>query len=182
MSRVGKDPVQILSGVTLNISGNTISAKGPKGSLSRSFSELISFSLEGNQVIVKPAGDMKASELPNKVRAMWGLTRKLIYNMVQGVSVGYSKSLEVNGTGYKANVADGLLQMSLGYSHDVLFAIPQDIDIKCDKNIITVSGFDKEKVGQIAAEIRSKRPPEPYKGKGIKYVGENIRRKVAKKK
>jgi large subunit ribosomal protein L6 len=182
MSRIGKVPVTIPSGVEAKVSANHLSVKGPKGVLSRDFSNLIKLSLDNNNIFVTPAVDVKPSETSKDVRAMWGLTRQLVQNMLEGVSKGFSKTLIITGSGYKAGIIGGMLQMSLGYSHDIVIAVPQSIDIKCDKNTVTVSGYDKEQVGLFAAQIRSKRPTEPYKGKGIEYEGVVIIKKASKKK
>lgn len=182
MSRIGKVPVSLPAGVEVTVNGNSISVKGPKGTLARDYSSLVKISQEGNSVAVKPAMDVKPSQVTKEVRAMWGLTRQLVNNMVEGVSKGFSKSLVITGSGYRASISGNMLQMSLGYSHDIMMAIPKELEVKCDKNIISVSGNDKELVGLMAAKIRSKRPTEPYKGKGIEYEGVVIIKKASKKK
>ena len=177
MSRVGKNPVKVPSGVTVAISGQEVSAKGKLGQLNMVFNKDVAVSLDGDQVWVKPRDESK------RARMMWGTARNMINNMVRGVSTGYSVNLEINGVGYRAAVQGKKLSMQLGYSHDVDYPIPEGITIKCDKpTAITISGADRQKVGQVAAEIRSYRKPEPYKGKGIKYDTETILRKEGKKK
>ena len=177
MSRVGKNPVDIPSGVELAISGRVVTAKGKLGEMSYELTDAVSATLEDNRVVVQPADDSKAA------RAMWGTTRARLQNMVTGVSEGFSKELEIAGVGYRAAVQGQTLNLQLGFSHDINFPIPEGISIKCEKpTSISISGADKQRVGQVAAEIRSYRKPEPYKGKGIKYVGEVILRKEGKKK
>lgn len=177
MSRVGKNPVTVPSGVTLAVEGRKVKAKGKLGELSLALGALVEARVEGGKFWVKPVNETK------QARMMWGTTRSLVRNMVQGVSQGYSKSLEINGVGYRAAVQGKTLQLQLGFSHDVNFPIPEGITVKCDKpTSITISGADKQRVGQVAAEIRAFRRPEPYKGKGIKYDAETILRKEGKKK
>jgi large subunit ribosomal protein L6 len=177
MSRVGKNPVPVPSGVTLAVDGGKIKAKGKLGELSLPLSKLVEAKIDGGKFWVKPANESK------QARMMWGTTRVLVRNMVRGVAQGYTKNLEINGVGFRAAVQGKSLQLQLGYSHDVNFPIPEGITIKCDKpTSITISGADKQRVGQVAAEIRSYREPEPYKGKGIKYDTETILRKEGKKK
>ncbi len=177
MSRIGKKPVLLPTGVTATVKNGEVKVKGPKGELSLRLVEGVEASVEKEGVVVKPR------DLTDKSRAMWGLQRTLVNNLVQGVSKGYAQQLEIAGVGFRAAVQGKNLQLQLGYSHDVVYPIPTGIDIKCDKpTLILVSGFDKQKVGQVAAEIRSFRKPEPYKGKGIKYAEEKIRRKEGKKK
>ena len=177
MSRVGKNPVAVPSGVTVSLAQGEIKAKGKLGELAMRLSGDVEVKLEDNKVWVKPVRETK------QARMMWGTTRNLVRSMLTGVSQGYSKSLEISGVGYRAAVQGKTLQLQLGYSHDVNFPIPDDVTIKCDKpTSITITGRDKQRVGQIAAEIRSYREPEPYKGKGIKYADETIRRKEGKKK
>ena len=175
MSRIGKMPVPVPGGVTVNIDGSTVSVKGPKGELSRKFPEVISFSMEDNKVVAARAGE----EAHHK--ALHGLSRALVANMVEGVTKGYSKQLEITGVGYKAEPKPYGLLLSLGYSHTIEFKAPKGITLRAPQPTqVVIEGADKEIVGQVAAEIRSLRKPEPYKGKGIKYVGEKIRRKAGK--
>ena len=175
MSRIGKLPVAIPAGVEVKLEeGNVITVKGPKGTLNRKLVDDLDIKVEGSEVIVTRPSDLK------RYKSLHGLTRTLIFNMVEGVTNGYTKELEINGVGYRAAKAGKKLTLTLGYSHPVEMEDPEGIETKVDGNKITVSGIDKEKVGQFAAEIRTKRPPEPYKGKGIKYTTETIRRKVGK--
>ncbi|OYU36015.1 50S ribosomal protein L6 [Novosphingobium sp. PASSN1] len=177
MSRIGKKPVTIPSGVTADIANGVITVKGPKGTLTLNMREEISYTVDGNAIIVKPANDTKAA------RAFWGMQRTLVDNLVVGVTEGYTKTLNITGVGYRANSQGSNLKLQLGYSHDVDFTIPEGIEIKTpDNTTVLISGIDKQKVGQVAAEIRRWRKPEPYKGKGIKYAGEFIFRKEGKKK
>ena len=177
MSRIGKKPVEIPSGVTASVADGVVSMKGPKGTLSMQMLDEISYELEDNMLSVKPANDTK------RARAFWGMQRTQVQNLVTGVTEGFSKVLEITGVGYRANVQGKTLKLQLGYSHDVDFAIPEGIEIKTpDQTTVEISGSDKQKVGQVAAEIRRWRKPEPYKGKGIKYRGEYIFRKEGKKK
>ena len=174
MSRIGRMPIAIPSGVTVEVAeNNKVTVKGPKGTLERVLPEAMDIKVDGEEVVVSRPNDLK------KNKALHGLTRTLIYNMVVGVTEGYEKKLEVNGVGYRAQKQGKKLVLSLGYSHPVEMEDPEGIETVLDgQNIIIVKGIDKEKVGQYAAEIRSKREPEPYKGKGIKYDTEVIRRKV----
>ena len=175
MSRIGKLPVAIPAGVEVKLEeGNVITVKGPKGTLTRKLVDDLDIKVEGSEVIVTRPSDLK------RYKSLHGLTRTLIFNMVEGVTNGYTKELEINGVGYRAAKAGKKLTLTLGYSHPVEMEDPEGIETKVDGNKITVSGIDKEKVGQFAAEIRTKRPPEPYKGKGIKYTTETLRRKVGK--
>ena len=176
MSRIGRMPIAIPSGVTVEVAeNNKVTVKGPKGTLERVLPEAMDIKVDGEEVVVSRPNDLK------KNKALHCLTRTLIYNMVIGVTEGYEKKLEVNGVGYRAQKQGKKLVLSLGYSHPVEMEDPEGIETVLDgQNIIIVKGIDKEKVGQYAAEIRSKREPEPYKGKGIKYDTEVIRRKVGK--
>jgi large subunit ribosomal protein L6 len=177
MSRVGKYPVELPSGVQVAIASGILTARGKLGELKLALTDLVDTKVEDNKVSIEPrTGDQKA-------RMMWGTTRALIANMVKGVSTGYVKSLEITGTGYRAAVSGPNLEMNLGFSHPVVYPIPSGIKISCDRpTSIKVEGIDKRLVGQVAAEIRSFRPPEPYKGKGARYTDETIRRKEGKKK
>lgn len=178
MSRIGKKPILIPEGVTVKIDGRRVSVKGPKGELSKEFRPEVEIKMEDNQVLVSPK---KGFESIKKTKAFWGLTRKLIANMVEGVTSGFEKKLEINGIGYKAEVKEKELILSVGFSHLVKMIIPEGLTVSVEKNIVIISGMNKEDVGQFAAVIRKVRPAEPYKGKGIKYFGEVIRRKVGKK-
>jgi large subunit ribosomal protein L6 len=177
MSRVGKHPVHIPSGVEVLFSNQTLTAKGRLGTLSLVVSNEVDASIADGSVTIAPKSDTKRS------RAMWGTTRALVNNMVTGVSTGFSVNLEIAGVGYRAQVQGDILNLQLGYSHDIPFPIPSDVRIVCERpTVITVSGADRQRVGQIAADIRAYRPPEPYKGKGIRYATEIVRRKEGKKK
>lgn len=174
MSRIGKQPIQLPPGVTITIDENAITVNGSKGSLSQATLPGITVKQEGDQVLVTRVDD----EAPN--RAKHGLMRSLVDNMVVGVSQGFSKQLELNGVGFRVALAGNGLKMHLGFSHEVNYTLPQGVSAAVDQNIITVSGIDKQQVGQAAAEIRALKKPEPYKGKGLKYVGERIIRKSGK--
>ena len=175
MSRIGRMPIAIPAGVTVTIAeNNKVTVKGPKGTLERVLPAEMDIKQEGSEIVVSRPNDLK------KMRSLHGLTRTLINNMIIGVTHGYEKTLEVNGVGYRAQKQGNKLVLALGYSHPVEMVDPEGIEVKVDGNKISVVGIDKEKVGQYAAEIREKRAPEPYKGKGIKYVDETIRRKVGK--
>ncbi|WP_028263476.1 50S ribosomal protein L6 [Atopobium fossor] len=175
MSRIGKKPVQIPSGVTVTVDGSKVSVKGSKGELERTFSELVNIAQEGEEILVSRVDDSTESN------AQQGLVRTLINNMVIGVSAGFEKQLELTGVGYRAALKGKDLELSLGYSHPVPYPAPEGITFEVPDNThINVKGISKEQVGQVAAEIRAKRAPEPYKGKGIHYVGEHIRRKLGK--
>ncbi len=176
MSRIGKQPVTIPAGVTVTVDAtNFMVVKGPKGELSRKLVEDMNIAIDGDQVVVTRPSDLK------RHKSLHGLTRTLIANMMVGVTEGYAKTLEINGVGYRAAKSGNVLNLTLGYSHPVDMVDPDGITTTVEgQNKIIVSGIDKEKVGQFAAEIRAKRPPEPYKGKGIKYSTETIRRKVGK--
>lgn len=176
MSRIGRMPIAVPAGVTVDIAeNNQVTVKGPKGTLERVLPAEMTITKEGEEITVTRPNDIK------KMKSLHGLTRTLIYNMIVGVTEGYEKKLEVNGVGYRAVKQGKKLVLSLGYSHPVEMEDPEGIEVTVDgQNLIIVKGIDKEKVGQYAAEIREKRAPEPYKGKGIKYVDEVIRRKVGK--
>jgi len=174
MSRVGKLPVTIPSGVTITVDPNEIAVAGPKGTLKQFTMPGVTVKQEENQVIVTRANDEP------KIRAKHGLMRALLNNMVQGVSQGFSKQLEINGVGYRVNLQGTDLKFNLGFSHDVIYKLPQGVTATVEQNKITVSGIDKQQVGQVAAEIRALKKPEPYKGKGIKYADERIIRKSGK--
>lgn len=175
MSRIGKLPITVPQGVTVTINGNAVSAKGPKGELARAIHPEIAISMDGNVITVARPSDEPAH------KALHGLSRTLIANMVEGVSKGYRKELEITGVGFKAEPKPFGLQLALGFSHQIQYKAPAGIKLSAPQPTqVVIEGADKEKVGQVAAEIRSLRPPEPYKGKGIKYVGETIRRKAGK--
>lgn len=175
MSRIGRMPIAIPAGVTVEVAeNNKVTVKGPKGTLERVLPSEMEIKVEGAEVVVSRPNDLK------KMKSLHGLTRTLIHNMVVGVTDGFEKKLEVNGVGYKASKSGKKLTLNLGYSHPVEMEDPEGIETVVEGNNITVKGIDKEKVGQFAAEIRDKRRPEPYKGKGIKYADETIRRKVGK--
>jgi large subunit ribosomal protein L6 len=177
MSRIGKKPVPLPNGVSAVIEGKSVRVKGPKGELSVELADDVEVSLAEEGVVVVPRSGAERG------REMWGLSRTLVNNLVTGVTQGFTQKLEISGVGYRAAVQGKNLQLQLGFSHDVAYAIPTGINIVCEKpTMITVSGIDKQLVGQVAAEIRAWRPPEPYKGKGVKYAGERIRRKEGKKK
>ena len=177
MSRIGKKSVPVPAGVTVNLAGTNVSVKGPKGELSFVLTDQVIAKMDAGAVKVDPKDKSKLA------RSAWGMSRTMIANMVKGVSTGYTKSLEITGVGYRAAVQGKTLQLALGYSHDINYPIPEGIEIKTPKPTeITISGIDKQKVGQVAAEIRDFRGPEPYKGKGVKYPGEYIFRKEGKKK
>ncbi|RMD61281.1 MAG: 50S ribosomal protein L6 [Alphaproteobacteria bacterium] len=177
MSRVGKNPVEVPSGVEVMLAGNVVRAKGKLGELEFAIRPEVKVELDDGKIVVRPVEDSP------QARAMWGTTRARIQSMVTGVHQGFTKELEINGIGYRAAVQGQTLNLQLGFSHDVTYPIPEGITIKCEKpTSITVFGADKQKVGQVAAEIRAFRPPEPYKGKGIKYADEQIVRKEGKKK
>ena len=177
MSRIGKKSVPVPAGVTATIDERVLSVKGPKGVLSMPMSDDISYTIGDGDIAVMPANETK------RARAFWGMQRTLVSNLVVGVSDGFTKVLEITGVGYRASVQGSNLKLQLGYSHDVDFVIPEGITIKTpDQTTVEISGSDKQRVGQVAAEIRRWRKPEPYKGKGIKYRGEKIFRKEGKKK
>jgi len=177
MSRIGKKPVTIPSGVTATIEGGQLSVKGPKGTLAMPLADLTTYAIEDGAINVQPANNSK------QARSFWGMQRTLVQNLITGVTEGFSKKLLITGVGYRANSQGKTLKLQLGYSHDVYFEVPEGIEIKTpDNTTVEISGIDKQKVGQVAAEIRRWRKPEPYKGKGIKYDGEFIFRKEGKKK
>ena len=177
MSRIGKRPVPLPSGVTATTEGEILTVKGPKGQLDLQMRDEIAYEIGDDGILVKPANDTK------QARAFWGMQRTLVDNLVVGVSEGFSKTLEISGVGYRAAAQGRNLRLQLGYSHDVNFPVPDGVEVKTpDPNTVEISGIDKQKVGQVAAEIRRWRKPEPYKGKGIKYRGEYIFRKEGKKK
>jgi large subunit ribosomal protein L6 len=177
MSRIGKKPVPIPAGVEASVDGQTVRAKGPKGELTLALVEDVKVAIGDEGIKVDPADESR------RARAMWGLSRSLVQNVVTGVKDGFEKRLEITGVGYRAAVQGRNLQLQLGYSHDIAYPIPEGIQIVCPRPTeVVVSGIDKQRVGQVAAEIRAFRPPEPYKGKGVKYAGEFIFRKEGKKK
>ncbi len=175
MSRIGRKPVTVPKGVTVALNGRTLSAKGPKGELSRTFHPDMELVVEGAQILVRRPSDEA------RHKALHGLSRTLVQNMVDGVATGFSRILEIQGVGYKAEAKPFGLQLALGFSHPVQYQAPAGIKFTVDNNtIVRVEGPDKEMVGQVAAEIRSLRKPEPYKGKGVRYQGETVRRKAGK--
>lgn len=174
MSRIGKLPIDVPSGVTITIDPDTITVAGSKGTLKQFTMPGVSVTQEGAQIVVTRENDEP------KNRAKHGLMRSLVANMVTGVSAGFSKQLEINGVGYRVAAAGNTLKMNLGFSHEVVYTLPVGVNAKVEGNVITIEGFDKQQVGQVAAEIRALKKPEPYKGKGIKYVGERIIRKSGK--
>ena len=177
MSRIGKRPVAIPSGVTAAIENGALSVKGPKGTLTLGLSDLVRYKLDDGSISIEPAHDGKDA------RSHWGMQRTLVSNLVEGVTAGFTKILDITGVGYRANAQGNKLKLQLGYSHDVDLEVPQGLEVKTpDQTTIEISGIDKQAVGQFAAEIRRWRKPEPYKGKGIKYRGEYIFRKEGKKK
>jgi large subunit ribosomal protein L6 len=177
MSRIGKKAVTVPSGVTATVNGQQVAVKGPKGELKHVLADAIVAKLDKGRIEVTMREDTK------EARAMWGMTRTMVANLMSGVTEGFTKKLEITGVGYRAAVQGSNLQLQLGYSHDVSFPIPKGIEVVCPKPTeIVITGIDKQKVGQVAAEIRQFRPPEPYKGKGVKYAGEYIHRKEGKKK
>jgi len=177
MSRIGKKPITVPSGVEVKVDGQKVTVKGAKGEMSHTLPECLTVAVEGTTVTVTPQDEERST------RALWGLNRTLVSNMIEGTSKGFAKKLEIKGVGYRCNIVGKTLKLELGYSHDINMAIPEGIEVKQDeknKNLIEISGYNKQVVGQFCAEIRKWRPPEPYKGKGIKYEGEIIRRKVGK--
>ncbi len=177
MSRIGKKAVPVPAGVSVNIDGQSIAVKGPKGELSAVLVDQVIASLGDDGVKILPTGDSKLE------RSMWGMSRTIVSNLIKGVSEGFSRKLQINGVGYRAAMQGRAVKLNLGFSHDVEYQVPEGVDVSCPAPTeIIVSGIDKQKVGQVAAEIRKYRPPEPYKGKGIKYADEYIFRKEGKKK
>jgi large subunit ribosomal protein L6 len=177
MSRIGKKPVAIPGGVTASIEEGILSVKGPKGTLTLGLSDHIDYQVEGDEIVVKPANDTK------QARSYWGMQRTLVSNLVEGVTEGFSKTLEISGVGYRAKAQGSKLNLQLGFSHDVDIDVPEGLNVATpDQTTVIISGIDKQAVGQLAAEIRRWRKPEPYKGKGIKYQGEYVFRKEGKKK
>jgi large subunit ribosomal protein L6 len=177
MSRIGKKAVQVPKGVTATVNGQKVSMKGPKGELSFTAIDAIEVKMDDGAVAVMPRDDSKAA------RSAWGMSRSMVSNLIEGVTKGYERKLEINGVGYRAAVAGKNLQLQLGYSHEILYPIPAGITIQTPKPTeILISGIDKQRVGQTAAEIRDYRGPEPYKGKGVKYAEDKIFRKEGKKK
>ena len=174
MSKIGKKPVQVPKGVDIKIDDNLISVKGPRGELKMTLNDVVSVSTQEGSISVNLKNNQDKAEI-------WGLTRALIANMIKGVTTGFEKNLEFEGVGYKANVKGSELELNLGYSHPISIKIPEGINIKVEKSVIKIEGMDKESIGHFAAEVKSKRLPEPYKGSGIRYVGEVIRRKAGKK-
>ena len=175
MSRIGKKPIEIPSGVNVTLDQGLILVKGPKGELQRSIHPLVKVEIKDTEINVKVDNEENHIQ-----KALWGLFRSLIYNMVVGVTEGFEKKLEINGVGYKANATGQNLVLNVGYSHAVEFNIPEGINCQVEANVITISGIDKQQVGEVAANIRKVRKPEPYKSKGIKYIDEIIRRKAGK--
>lgn len=177
MSRIGKKPIEIAKGVTVTINGQDVAVKGPKGEMKLTLVDDVTVSQGPDGIVVAPREDTQ------RARAMWGLSRTLVSNLVTGVTTGFTENLEITGVGYRAAMQGKNLQLSLGFSHEVLYAIPAGIEIKVGKPTeISITGMSKQQVGQVAAEIRHYREPEPYKGKGVKYAGEFIFRKEGKKK
>jgi len=177
MSRIGNKAVSVPTGVTANVEGQTVKVKGPKGALSLILSDEVIVTMDKGSFKIEPRGDGK------RARSLWGTSRTQVANLIAGVTKGFEEKLEINGVGYRAAVQGKSLNLQLGFSHDVNFKIPEGITIVTPKPTeITITGVDKQKVGQVAAEIRGYRPPEPYKGKGVRYAGEFVRRKEGKKK
>jgi len=179
MSRIGKKPVEVPAGVTATVAGQKVTVKGPKGELSFTCPDLIKVAKGGEGIEVSLAEDTK------QARAMWGMARTQIVNLVEGVTKGYTQTLEIHGVGFRAAMKGKDIQLQVGYSHDVIHKVPAGLDVKvagAKQELVTVSGIDKQKVGQFAAELRASRPPEPYQGKGVRYKGEYIFRKEGKKK
>ena len=175
MSRVGKKPIIIPEGVDVSVEANNVTVKGPKGTLSRQINEVVTIEQKDGEILISVANEKDTNE-----RAQWGTARAVIANLVKGVTEGFSKQLEVNGVGYKVNLSGRTIVLYVGYSHDVNFELPEGIDAAVEGNVITITGSNKDLVEEVAANIRSVRKPEPYKGKGIKYIDEVIRRKAGK--
>jgi large subunit ribosomal protein L6 len=175
MSRIGKKPITVPDGVEVKLDGKNLSVKGPKGQLSRELPAGIELEIDKNRILVSTTGKDKAS------RSLWGTMRMHVSNMVEGVSLGFTKQLQIEGIGYRANLEGENLVLQVGYSHPVKIIVEKDIKFTVEKNIVTISGIDKDQVCKIAAQAKRVRPPEPYKGKGIRYVGEKVRKKVGKK-
>ncbi|ABD53523.1 50S ribosomal protein L6 [Jannaschia sp. CCS1] len=177
MSRIGKRPVELPGGVEASVSGQTVEVKGPKGTRSFKATDDVTVSVDGNVISVEPRGKSK------RARQQWGMSRTMVQNLVTGVTDGFKKELEITGVGYRAQMQGNVLKLSLGYSHDVDFTVPEGVTVTCPKNTeVIIEGNDQQLVGQVAANIREWRAPEPYKGKGIRYKGEYIFRKEGKKK
>jgi large subunit ribosomal protein L6 len=177
MSRIGKHPVSVPDGVKVALAGQKVTVSGKLGDLERTLPKEVVIAQDGGAITVQPRGESK------RARAMWGLSRTLVANMVEGVSKGFTKKLLISGVGYRAAVDGKIINLQLGYSHDIKYAVPEDIEVRCETpTAITITGADRQRVGQVAAELRSFRLPEPYKGKGIRYDDEVIRRKEGKKK
>ncbi len=177
MSRIGKRPIPVPDKVTATIDGQHIAVKGPKGELSATLVEEVLVKVQDGAIEVSPRDESK------RARSMWGMSRTIVNNLVTGVTEGFTQKLEINGVGYRAQLSGKNIQLQLGLSHDVVYQVPDGIEVKCPKPTeIEVSGIEKQRVGQVAAELRAFRPPEPYKGKGVKYAGERIVRKEGKKK
>ena len=175
MSRIGKKPVNIADGAEATLSANVITVKGPKGTLSFAHRDEVKVTIAEKEIVVEKAGQGKLAS------ALWGTTAKMISNMIEGTTKGFQKQLELNGVGFRMSVAGKKINLALGFSHPVEMVIPEGIEAKIEGNVLTISGIDRQKVGQFAAEIRDLKPVEPYKGKGFKYVGEIVRRKEGKK-
>lgn len=177
MSRIGKLPIAVPSSVKVDVSGQSVTVKGGKGELKHTVHGDVAVSFTDGKIVVQPANDSQ------RARAMWGMSRSVLRNMIVGVSDGYTERMEINGVGYRAAVDKGILTLFLGFSHEIKYQIPAGVTIVCDKPTnIAISGFDRQQVGQVAAQLRSLRKPEPYKGKGVKYESEKIRKKEGKKK
>ncbi|PIV43291.1 MAG: 50S ribosomal protein L6 [Candidatus Nealsonbacteria bacterium CG_4_10_14_0_2_um_filter_40_15] len=181
MSRVGKKIILIPDGVEVKIEGDTVKVKGPKGEISQKIRPEIKILIEDKKIQVMIQKQKVSLRMPKLTKSLWGLTRALIYNMVEGAKNGFEKKLEIQGVGYKAQAEGENLTLNVGFSHSVVLKVPEGIKVAVEKNIITISGINKTAIGQFAAIIRKVKPPEPYKGKGIRYLGEKVRRKVGKK-